>query len=126
MKINKTISALGLALGVASVADAQQTVYITGATSFRIEIYYALKDLGLTVQAGATTGNNNYNFTGTINNTTIGTITNGSAGQSVQIICAFTGSTEGLNAIINGVSPVYTNIAGNVFSYPNGADLTFC
>ncbi len=126
MKMIKTISALGLALGVASVAEAQQTVYITGSTAFRAQVYLGLRDMGLTVQASATSGNNNFNFTGTVNNTLIGTITNGSAGVSVQVICAFSGSTEGLNSIINDVSPVYTNIAGSGFSYPNGADLSFC
>jgi hypothetical protein len=126
MKINKTIGALGLALGVASVADAQQTIYITGSTAFRAQVYFGLRDMGLTVQSGATTGNNNFNFTGTVSASTISTITNGSAGQSVNVICAFTGSTEGLNAIINNNSPVYTNIAGSAFSYPNGADLAFC
>jgi hypothetical protein len=127
MKINKTISALGLALSVASVAEAQQqTIYITGSTAFRAQVYNGLRDMGLTVQASATTGNNNFDFTGTVNNTLIGTITNGSAGQSVNVICAFTGSTEGLNSIINDVSPVYTNTSGSAFSYPNGADLSFC
>jgi hypothetical protein len=126
MKFNNTIGVLGLALGMASVSEAQQTVYITGSTAFRAQVYNGLKDMGLTVQAGATSGNNNFNFTGSVNNTTIGTITNGSAGQSVQVICAFSGSTEGLNAIINDVSPVYTNISGSAFSYPNGADLAFC
>jgi hypothetical protein len=126
MKINKTISALGLALGVAFVAEAQQTIYISGSTAFRAQVYSGLKDMGLTVQAGATGGNNNFNFTGTVNNTTIGTITNGSAGTSVQVICAFTGSTESLNSLINDVSPVYTNISGVAYSYPNGADLGFC
>lgn len=126
MKINKTIGVLGIALGVASVTEAQQTVYITGSTAFRAQVYFGLRDMGLTVQAGATTGNNNFNFTGTINNTTIGTVTNGSSGQSVNIICAFTGSTEGLNALINNVSPVYTNTSGASFSYANGADLAFC
>ena len=86
MKINKTITALGLALGIASVAEAQQVVYITGSTAFRAQVYNGLKDMGLTVQAGATSGNNNFNFVGTVNNKTICTITNGSAGQSVQII----------------------------------------
>ena len=124
--MNKTISALGLALGVASVAEAQETIYITGSTAFRAQVYFALRDLGLTVQNGATTGNNNFNFTGTVNNSTIGTITNGSAGTSVTIITAFTGSTEGLNSLINNVSPVYTNTSGSAFSYANGADLAFC
>jgi hypothetical protein len=126
MKINKTISALGIALGVASVAKAQQPVYITGSTAFRLQVYNGLRDMGLTFQAGATGSDNNFNFTGTINNNTIGTITNGSAGASVQIICAFSGSTEGLNSLINKVSPVYTNTSGAAFSYPNGADLSFC
>jgi hypothetical protein len=126
MKINKTITALGLALGIASVAEAQQVVYITGSTAFRAQVYNGLKDMGLTVQAGATSGNNNFNFVGTVNNTTIGTITNGSAGQSVQIICAFTGSTEGLNSLINDISPVYTNISGSAYTYLNGADIAFC
>ena len=126
MKLNKTIGIFGIALGIASIAEAQQTIYITGSTAFRAQVYNGLKDMGLTVQASATTGNNNFNFVGTVNNSTIGTVTNGSAGQSVQVICAFTGSTEGLNSIINGVSPVYTNIAGAAFSYPNGADISFC
>lgn len=123
--MNKTISALALALGVASAAEAQQMIYITGSTAFRAQVYNGLTDMGLTVQAGATSGNNVFDFTGTVNNSKIGTITNGSSGQSVQVICAFTGSTEGLNSIINDVSPVYTNISGAAFSYPNGADISF-
>jgi hypothetical protein len=126
MKINTTITVLGLAMSVAFVAEAQETVYITGSTAFRAQVFAGLRDMGLTVQAGATSGNNNFDFTGTVNNTLIGTITNGSSGTSVNIICAFTGSTEGLNAIINDVSPVYTNIAGVATSYANGADLSFC
>ncbi|HEY3856414.1 MAG TPA: hypothetical protein VGO67_18675 [Verrucomicrobiae bacterium] len=126
MKINKTIGALVIALSAASVAEAQQTIYVTGSTAFRAQVYAGLTDMGLTAQAGATSGNNNFDFVGTVSNSKIGTITNGSSGQSVAVICAFTGSTEGLNAIINGVSPVYTNTSGAAFSYPNGADISFC
>jgi hypothetical protein len=126
MKMNKTITALALALGAASAAEAQQPVYITGSTAFRAQVFQALTDMGLTVHANATSGNNNFDFTGTVSNSKIGTITNGSAGQSVQIICAFTGSSEGLNSLINKVSPIYTNTSGAAFSYLNGADLAFC
>jgi hypothetical protein len=126
MKMNKTITALALALGAASAADAQQQIYITGSTAFRAQVYNALRDMGLTVQAGATSANNVFNFSGTVNNSTIGTITNGSAGQSVQVFASFSGSTEGLNSLLFQVSPVYTNIAGNAFSYANGADIAFC
>jgi hypothetical protein len=125
MKMNKTITALVLALGAASAADAQQQIYIAGATVFRTDIYYALRDMGLTVQAGATTANNTFTFTGTVNNSTIGTITNGSSGQSVQVFVALTGTAEVFPILVNDVSPIYTNTSGAAFSYANGADLGF-
>jgi hypothetical protein len=132
MKLNKTISALALALGVASVAQAQQQIYITGSTAFRAQVYNALHDLGLSVQYSATTGNNNFNFTGTVNSSVPtysgGTYNNLSAGQSFTVICAFTGSSEGLNSLINDVSPSYTSPTNSSisYSYLNGADLAFC
>jgi hypothetical protein len=125
MKLNKTSSALALALGVASVAQAQQQIYIGGATSFRADIFQALADEGLTPNAGANTSDNTFTFTGTISNSKIGTITNGSAGQSVDVYVGLTGTAEAFNDLINKVSPIYTNTSGSAFTYVNGADLAF-
>jgi hypothetical protein len=125
MRINKKFGILALALGCACGAEAQ-TVYITGSTAFRAQIYNGLTDMGLTAQAGTSTKNNIFFFSGTINNTTIGTITNGSAGASVNILCSFSGSSEGLNTLINKVSPTYTNTSLAQVTYVNGADLSFC
>ncbi|HUD47632.1 MAG TPA: hypothetical protein VMR33_12425 [Candidatus Baltobacteraceae bacterium] len=123
--MKKSMGAVALALGFASAAEAQQVIYITGATSFRADIYYALRDMGLSVSAGATTGNNTFTFSGVVNNTTIGTITNGSQGVNVQVFTALTGAAEGFNTLINDLSPVYTNVSGASTTYINGADLAF-
>jgi hypothetical protein len=126
MKMNKRMMAVALALGIGSAAQAQQQVFITGSTAFRAQVYAALKDMGLTVQANATSANNNFNFTGVVSTNTITTLTNGSAGHSVQVFAAFTGSSEGLNSLIFQVSPIYTNLAGIATNYANGADIAFC
>jgi len=66
MKINKTISALAVAMGLVTGSQAANTVFITGSTSFRAQVFQGLTDLGLSVQGGATSGNNVFTFTGTV------------------------------------------------------------
>jgi hypothetical protein len=130
MKMKKSMGAVALALGFASAAEAQQAVYITGSTAFRAQVYHALADLGLSVSAGATTGNNSFTFSGTVNasveNYSGGTYDNLTAGKSYQVFCTFSGSSEGVYSLLNDVSPVYTNISGASTTYANGADLAFC
>ncbi len=133
MKINKTISAMGCVLGLAAASQADNTVYITGSTAFRAQIFNALTDMGLGVQGGATSGNNIFTFTGTIsahlpspsNNVALAT----GGDSSVTVYCSFTGSSEAINSLGNKVSPTYTNYAGAspvAVSYPNGGDLGMC
>jgi hypothetical protein len=114
-----------LALGCAYGAEAQSTVYITGSTAFREQVYNGLLDMGLTPEAGTTTKNNIFYFSGTPNTNTITTLTNGSTTGAVNVLCSFSGSSEGLNTLINKVSPTYTNTANAQVTYANGADLSF-
>jgi len=135
MKLNKTLMTLALAAGVASAAHAQtQNVYISGSTAFRAQIYNALADLGLTVGNGLTSSANQFNFTGTVNNSqttyTGGSYTTLSGGTSVQIFCAFSGSSEGIYSEINSAQPVpgYLAIGSTTpgtASAPDGADIIF-
>jgi hypothetical protein len=120
MKINKSMGAAALALAVASSAHAAQNVYITGSTAFRSQIYAALVDLGLTLSTSSSTstaGNNSEFYSGSITASTL-------AGQPVlssgsfNVYCAFTGSSEGVNAIADpfdattNSSPPYVNASG--------------
>jgi hypothetical protein len=132
MKINKSISALAIALGLATGSQAANTVFITGSTAFRAQVYEGLTDLGLSVQGGATSGNNIFTFIGTVANNlpapsnTVALATAGDSG--VTVFCSFTGSSEAINSLGNSVSPVYTNYTGTPagFTYANGGDLGFC
>jgi hypothetical protein len=134
MKINKTTSALAVAVafGLATGSQAANTVFITGSTSFRAQVFSALTDLGLSVQGGATSGNNVFTFTGTVANNlpapsnSVPLLTKNDTG--VTVFCSFTGSAEAINTLANKVSPFYTNYTGTPagFQYVNGGDLGFC
>ena len=134
MKRNKTISALAVAVafGLATGSQAANTIFITGSTSFRAQVFSALTDLGLSVQGGATSGNNVFTFTGNVANNlpapsnNVPLLTKNDTG--VTVFCSFTGSAEAINSLANKVSPFYTNYTGTPtgFQYANGGDVGFC
>lgn len=126
--MNKTISTLTFVLGLAAAAQAQ-TVYLTGSTAFRSQVFAAMADLGLSVQQGATSGATLMTFTGTISDTTggnlnLGTVAPGFAGDSVTVYCNWSGSVEGITAIISPRSAVYDSIGSGTFNH-TGDDIAF-
>jgi hypothetical protein len=133
MKLNKIITTLGLCLGVAHVASAQTTVYITGATAFRSQVYNAFIDLGLTPGSptpnGALTGSSNsFTFTGSFTDpkhllANFGDPT--AIGGSYNVYATFSGSANGVNELIFPGTVNYTNIPGNASFTHTGADLAF-
>jgi hypothetical protein len=131
-KVNKTVSAVALGLGLASAAHAQVSsgytpIFITGSTAFRAQIFAALTDLGLTVQQSGTSGNNSFTFQGTVaNNAGLG-LTFLSAGTKLEVLCDFSGSAEGIQTIIQSTPTTYLNAgASGAGSFTqNGADFAF-
>jgi hypothetical protein len=130
MKINKTIGAMALALGVAVVAQAQDDtqgtpVYITGSTAFRAQVFAALGDLGLTVAQGATSSSSQFTFSGTIVDNTGGHLNLGGAGnQTVTAYASWSGSVEGIQSLVSGTSATYQNVDSGTFTH-GGDDLAF-
>jgi hypothetical protein len=125
MKLNKTITALALAMGLASVSQADNAIYITGSTAFRAQIYQALTDLGV-VQKQAPNSNTRY-YSGTVKalNDDPGYGANLSAGSVVDAYCSFSGSGGGIYSLVNSSSPTYVDVNGNNTTCAWGADVTF-
>ncbi|MGP8198395.1 MAG: hypothetical protein ACLQU4_02700 [Limisphaerales bacterium] len=126
--MNKTISSLTLALGLTAAAQAQ-TVYLTGSTAFRSQVFAALADLGLSVQQGATSGATLMTYTGTISDTTggnLGLSTNapGFAGDTVTVYCNWSGSVEGITAVVSPRSATYDSVGSGTFNH-TGDDIAF-
>ena len=125
------MSALALVLGLTSAAQAQKVIYITGSTAFRAQIFNSLGDLSLTVQQGGTSGNNSFTFTGTVEDATSGsalnltTVAPGLAGTSVTVYCNFSGSAEGVDALITPVSAEYLSVGASGSFAHTGDDLAF-
>ena len=135
MKMNKSIGTLALVLGLAVGAEAQN-IFITGSTAFRKQVFNSLgADLGLTVQYADTASSNSFTFTGTVsdpNSIGFSTGSSGIVGKSVTVFCTFSGSTEGINALVTpGQVITYTNLSSQsgvnfgLITDPNGADLAF-
>jgi len=127
MKLNQTIGALALALGVTSVAQAQTPVYITGSTAFRAQVYAGLADLNLTVQQGRANSANSFTFTGTVSDATPGhnnLVLGGLAGQSVTAYCTFSGSVEGIQQLLTPQANSYDAVGSGSVSH-TGVDLAF-
>jgi hypothetical protein len=131
MKINKIMSAAALLVGLTAVSQAQTSVYISGSTAFRTQIYAALVDLGLTLSPASSTspaGNNSEFYSGTVTATTLAGQPILTTGTAFNVFTAFTGSAEAINTLANpqgpgNTSPPYTTSTGAVISYTGGADL---
>lgn len=129
MKINKTIGALALGLGLAVGAQAQDDtqgtpIYITGSTAFRSQVYAALGDMGLNVSQGAGNSASQFTFSGTISDTTGGHLNlTGVNGDTVTAYTSWSGSVEGVECLIDLTASTYENVDSGTFTY-NGADLS--
>jgi hypothetical protein len=131
MKTFKTICTLALALGATAVAQAQNEVYITGSTAFRGQIFNALTDMGLAQQGANNGGKNSFTCSGTVNPTVALLITElnndaaGLIGTSVDVYCTFSGSAEGVDALIHPVSASYIPVGGSGTFSHTGDDFAF-
>jgi hypothetical protein len=125
MKLNKTITALALAMGVASVSQAQ-SVYITGSTAFRSQIYQALVDLHVVSVQPLNSNTRTYQGTVKALNDFTGAA-NLSAGNTVTALCSFNGSGAGVGVVSTALaSPTYVTAAtGAATTCAWGADVTF-
>jgi hypothetical protein len=131
MKMTKIMSASAVLLGLTVASQAQTTIYLSGSTAFRTQIYNGLKDLGLTLSTASSTspaGNNSEFYSGTVTATSFNGQAINETGDSFNIFCAFTGSAEGINTLANpqgpgNTSPPYTSSTGSAVSYTGGADL---
>jgi hypothetical protein len=129
MKINKTIGALALGLGVAVGAQAQDDtqgtpIYLTGSTAFRAQVYAALHDMGLNVSQGAANNASQFTFSGTISDTTGGHLNlTGVNGDVVTAYTSWSGSVEGVQCLIGQTPSTYENVDSGTFTF-NGADLS--
>ncbi len=104
MKTSTLASAAIVALGIASQASAQTTVYLTGSTAFRSTVYAALENNNGTNNGGIFDA-------GTVTSVTFGNSTAGSAnymlfsgniaGSPVYINCAWSGSEAGIASACN-------------------------
>ena len=113
MKLIKSLSALALVLGLATVAEAQTPIVITGSTAFRSQIWLALSDMGLTSVNGYPKGSNSFTFTGTVSDLNGIGLSSSLKGQSVNVFCTMTGSAEGVNTLVTpGATIPVTNAAG--------------
>jgi len=125
------MSATALLMGLTAVSEAQTSIYISGSTSFRTQIYAGLVDLGLTLSPASSTsaaGNNSEFYSGTVTATTLAGQSILTHGETFNIFLAFTGGAEAVNTLANpqgpgNTSPPYTTSTGAVISYTGGADL---
>ncbi len=125
------MSTSAILLGLTVASQAQTTIYISGASSFRSQIYNGLKDLGLTLSTASSTsptGNNSEFYSGTVTATSFNGQPINETGVSFNIFCAFNGSAEGIEAISlpqgpGNASPPYTSSTGAPVTYAGGADL---
>jgi hypothetical protein len=135
MKINKTIGAVTLVLGVAAAVQAQTPpptgtpVYISGSTAFRAQVYAGLQDLGLSSQTGDSSSANTFTFTGTPNGTIVSGLPSGLlTGGAVTVYCSFDGSLQGVDALAHpsSHSDTFENIGGSsAGTFSHTADLAF-
>ena len=128
---NKLVLAALIAAGFVTGAQAQNitspqvTVYLTGSTAFRAEVFNVLNgkiaapsgvDLGAPKSYG-TSSANQYGFQGTW-------AADGSpmASKTVQVYCSYTGSVDGQGALLGITSPVnYANVSFLAFTSGNAA-----
>jgi hypothetical protein len=107
MKLNKSILAAALALGMAGLSHAG-TVYITGSTAMRGTVFQTLTNVGavfsssptVTLYTGGTTGNNAGN--GATYMAFQGTLVGGSGTTTIE--CAWSGSEAGIKDVATGLS----------------------
>ncbi len=128
MKINKTIkavSAAALAIGLTSVAQAATTtIYITGSTAFRSQVFAGLGDLGLNNVQGSANNANQFTFAGTIANPhSIPNLPSGLVGSAVVIYCSWSGSAEGVAQLITPVTAIWDDNAASGTFNSAGADI---
>lgn len=135
---NKLVLAALVAAGFVTGAQAQNipspqvTVYMTGATAFRAEVFNVLNGK-ITAPTGGEPKSygsgsaNQYGFQGTW-------AADGSpmASKTVQVYCSYTGSVDGQGALLGITSPVnYANVsflpftAGNTPAFTHAAQLAF-
>jgi len=107
MKLNRITVVLGLALAVISVAQAQTDIYITGSTAFRAQVYAALGDMNLAVQQGRTSSANTFTFIGRAGDPLHIGFSADVIGVYYNVYCAFSGSVEGISALINPGNALY-------------------
>jgi hypothetical protein len=88
----------------ASAANAQVTIYLSGSTAFRAEVFNSIKALyggsPTITPAGATTSSSKVTYVG--NGGNIGTLF---GGQTVTIKTAFSGSVEGVVNVVGAANP---------------------
>jgi hypothetical protein len=137
MKMFKTMSALALGLTVATVAQAQ-TVYISGSTAFRSQVYQGLTDLGLTNQPGDSSSANTFTFAGTVNANTVkpanfplaafsGGLPSGFVGENWTVYCSFDGSLQGVDNCLHSANHnTFENLGGaSAGTFSHSSDLAF-
>jgi hypothetical protein len=100
MKRIHKIAALTLALGAASAVQAVD-IYITGSTAFRAQVYAGLGDMNLAVQQAKTSGDNTFTFVGRVADPLHIGFSADEIGQTYTVYCSFSGSVEGLQALIS-------------------------
>jgi hypothetical protein len=126
MKMKKMLGTLAALVGMATAAEAQSNVFVTGSTAFRAQIFAALGDLGLNVQQSGTSGNNSFTFTGTISDHTTGgtNLSLGSLlGNPVTVYCNFSGSAEGVDDLISPANNSYLKVGASGTFSTNQIDL---
>jgi hypothetical protein len=134
MKLNKTLLALALGVGLAPFAHGQANpVYLAGSTAFRGQIYQALLDLGLSPNSGDTSTANTFTFHGTVspvaNMTTVLTengysLPSGFSGQAATFYCSFDGSAQGVHDLTAETQNSYEPVGGGT-AFSHGIDCAF-
>jgi hypothetical protein len=132
MKLNKTLLALVLGVGVAPFAHGQANpVYISGAPSARAQLYQALLDLGLTPNSGDTSTANTFTFHGTV--TPVANLTSvlnnngyslpsGFNGQAATVYASFDGAVQGVRDLTEETQSSFEPVGGGT-QFSHGADL---
>jgi hypothetical protein len=134
MKLNKTLLALAVGVGVAPFAHGQANpVYLAGSTAFRGQIYQALLDLGLSPNSGDTSTANTFTFHGTVtpvaNMTTVLTdngysLPTGFNGQPATFYCSFDGSAQGVHDLTAETDNNFEPVGGGT-AFSHGIDCAF-